>query len=40
MADDLKALVHLVGTAIVGVRVQAAATKKDVGQAPAQKVPQ
>ena len=40
VADDVKALVHLVGTAMVGLRVPAAATKKDIGQAPAQKVPQ
>ena len=31
VADDAKALVHHVGTATVGVRVPAGATKKGVG---------
>ena len=40
VADVVEALVHHVGIATVGVRVTTAATKKDVGYTPAQKVPQ
>ena len=40
VADDTNALVHHVGTATAGIRVPAAATKKDVGWTPAQNVPQ
>ena len=40
VAKVVKALVHHVGIATVGVRVPAAGMKKGIGKTPAQNVPQ